>query len=108
MKTRSVLIALFGLWFTAAPWMFGYTGHAAAVWMSVGFGIVQVIASLCSLRQASGDSPPNLITFVTGIIMAVLPFTLFTTGHHAVWITAAIGVLTLVLSFTNLSHRQRA
>ncbi|MCS7463487.1 hypothetical protein N0M98_25605 [Paenibacillus doosanensis] len=105
MKTRSVFITLFGIWFIAAPSVFGYTDLYAAAWISVGLGIVQIIASLWSLRYASGDSPPHLVTLLTGLVMAVMPFTLL--SDRTIWISAAIGVLTILFSFANLSVRAR-
>ncbi|WP_028549537.1 SPW repeat protein [Paenibacillus sp. UNC451MF] len=107
MKVRSVLIALFGLWLMAAPWYFGYTQETTAMWASILVGLIQIMAALWSMFRPVGDSLPNLITLITGLFMAITPFIQPINDHKQLWIGAALGVLTILLSFTNLGTRRK-
>ncbi|WP_282940324.1 SPW repeat protein [Paenibacillus sp. RC67] len=107
MKVRSVLISLFGLWLIGAPWFFGYTESVAALWASILIGFIQIAAAFWSLRRSTGDSLPNLITLLTGLFMAITPFIQRIIDHKQLWIGAALGVLTILLSFANLSTRKQ-
>lgn len=103
MKVRCLLSALFGLWFMLAPWIIGYADHSAAVWVSEVLGAVQIICSLWALIHRAGDSLQNLITLITGLVFAIMPFT-FLPIQKGLFITI-FGMLTIVLSFRNLGSK---
>ena len=45
MMWKNWVNAVIGLWFIIAPWALGFSDKTAAVWTSVIFGLVQLIAS---------------------------------------------------------------
>ncbi|MFE5322129.1 SPW repeat protein [Paenibacillus sp. NPDC056579] len=106
MKIRSVLNALFGLWFLFTPWLSGYTDPPSVIWIYGIVGAVQAIAASAALCMKKGDSPPNLLTLITGIAMVVIPFTGWSLPLPIGGISIILGIVTMLFSFANLGARK--
>lgn len=101
MKWRNGLNAIIGVWFIIAPWVLGFADVSGAVWTSVVFGAIQVIASVWA---AYVDRPnwrvwQNWVSFVTGVWFILQPFVLSLTGNEGeVWTSVILGIVTAVLN----------
>ncbi|TVY00262.1 SPW repeat protein [Paenibacillus cremeus] len=101
MKVRNVLSALIGIWFAAAPWIFGFADQNGALWTSVVFGVIQLIASLWAGGKLGWQ---NLVSAVTGIWFIVFPF-LFPVSSGELWTSIVLGVVTVALNLMDSGNK---
>jgi hypothetical protein len=105
MKTRNVLSALIGLWFIIAPWAVGFSDHSGAVWVSLIFGIVQLLVSLWAYGKSGWNVWQNWVTVITGILFIILPFSSSLSSGET-WASVILGLLTVIFSFWNLGSKE--
>lgn len=105
MRTRCLLSALLGLWFVFSPWVIGLEEVPAAVWVAPVFGGIQFISSVWAFYKPIGDSLSNLITLLTGLLFAILPFTIPSLPIGEILFLSVFGLLTVFLSFSNLESK---
>ncbi|MCL6516252.1 SPW repeat protein [Alicyclobacillus sp.] len=101
MKWRNWLNAIIGVWFIIAPWVLGVSDVAGAVWTSVIFGAIQVIASVWAayVEEPSWRTWQNWVSFLTGVWFILQPFVLPLSGNAGeTWTSVILGIVTAVLN----------
>lgn len=101
MKTRSILNALIGAWFTSAPWVIGFADQSGALSLSTFFGIIQVIVSLWGFDKPGWSAWQNWISVITGVWFIIFPF-IYSLTNGEVWSSLILGSITIIFSLLNL------
>ncbi|KMY51578.1 SPW repeat protein [Peribacillus loiseleuriae] len=107
MKTRSVLNALIGVWFFIAPWVLGFSDQTGALWLSVVFGIIQIIAAWCGYNKSGWNSWQNWVSVVTGVWFVIFPF-IYSISNGAVWSSVILGLVTILFSLWNMGSNSNS
>ena len=93
MKTRGILNALIGAWFTSAPWVIGFADQSGALSLSTFWGIIQIIVSLWGSDKPGWNSWQNWISVITGVCFIIF---------REVWSSVILGLITIIFSLWNL------
>ena len=101
MKTRGMLNALIGAWFTSAPWVIGFADQSGALSLSTFFGIIQIIVSLWGLDKHGWSAWQNWISAITGVWFVIFPF-IYSLTNGEVWSSVILGLITIIFSLWNL------
>lgn len=104
MKSRNVLMAIFGIWFIISPWALGFSSHVGAIWTSVVLGAVLLIVSVWAarLKNASGVGAwQSWVNLILGIWFIIQPFTM-SLGAADDWISVILGAITIILAVWNM------
>ncbi len=101
MKTRSTLNALIGVWFIIAPWVFDFSDQTGALWLSVVFGIIQIIAAWWGYDKPGWNSWQNWVSVITGVWFVIFPY-IYSIANEAVWSSVILGLFTILFSLWNL------
>ncbi len=103
MKWRNWLAAIIGIWFIIAPWVFGFSGHAGAVWTSIVAGVIQLIVSGWAASredsEANWSNWMNWVSLITGAWFVLQPWLLFISSYTSnTWTSVILGLVTIVLN----------
>ncbi|GIO61218.1 SPW repeat protein [Paenibacillus cellulositrophicus] len=107
MKLRSVdntIVALIGIWFIIAPWIFGFSDDNGALWTSVIIGAVQLIASLWAFSSSGWGSWQNWISLLAGVWFIVFPF-VYSVDTSALWTSIILGAVTVLLNLITMGAK---
>ena len=107
MKARSILIALIGVWFIIAPWVFGFSDQTGALWLSVVFGIIQIIAAWWGHDKAGWNSCQNWVSVITGVWFVIFPF-IYSLTNGEVWSSVILGLVTVLFSLWNMGSNSNS
>jgi hypothetical protein len=100
-KTRGSLNALIGVWFIIAPWVIGFSDQSGALWSSIIFGIIQIIASLWGADKPGWNSWQIWVSVITGVWFVIFPF-IYSLTIGEVWLSVILGLITIIFSLRNL------
>ena len=87
-----------------APFMFGYSFHAPALWTSVLVGLATIAFSWIEGSQHDSERWEYWTVGILGIVAVLSPFVLgFTSLTAALWTSIVVGVLIALFAGTKLS-----
>lgn len=96
-----------GLVLAAAPWVFGYSGNAVALWTSLVIGAATVVVSWIEGRRADREPWEYWVAAILGVVAVVAPFIFgFSRYATAMWSTVLLGVLIVVFAGARLGSRR--
>ncbi len=100
MMWKNWVNAVIGLWFIVAPWALGFSDKTAAVWTSVIFGLVQLIASAWAATEKNHTgwkSWQNWVSLIMGVWFVIQPFALSLNSGEK-WSSVILGLITVLLN----------
>ncbi len=97
------LTGLLGLVSIVAPYLFSYSDNTPALWTSLTFGAVLVVASILESFAKDRQSWENWVVGVAGVGAILAPFVLgFNFITAAVWTMMIVGAVTTVAAGARL------
>jgi hypothetical protein len=105
MMWKNWVNAVIGLWFIVAPWALGFSDKTAAVWTSVIFGLVQLIASAWAATEKNHTgwkSWQNWVSLIMGVWFIIQPFALSLNSGEK-WSSVILGLITVLLNLWSMS-----
>jgi hypothetical protein len=95
---------ILGLLLALAPFMFGYSNNAVAMWTSLFIGGATMVVSIVEGVQADREKWEYWAALALGLIAVVSPFVLgFGEITTAMWSTVVLGVLIAVFAGSRLT-----
>ncbi|MEK8132439.1 SPW repeat protein [Paenibacillus filicis] len=96
------LAACLGFVFAAAPWWASFTDNQPALWTSIIFGLLQVLASLSARSHKGWSSWPHWISLLCGVSFLIFPF-LFHFPWGLAVLYAVLGYSTVLLNYAAMN-----
>lgn len=102
-----LLTGFLGLVSIIAPYIFGYSQDAAALWTSLIVGAVLVIASVFEGIAADRERWEYWVIGAVGVGSILAPFVFgFSAISSALWTLVIVGIVTVLAAWTKLSPGQ--
>lgn len=105
-RPQDWILLLAGVWTFLTPWMFGFSGEAAApnAWT---LGVIMALVALWALAQPAQMAAP-ILGLVAGVWLFISPWAIGFTGvEGAAWNAWIVGVLAVALTGWVLSALRR-
>lgn len=92
------IVGLVGVAFGVAPWVFSYTDNTAALWTSIGLGVLTVLAAGYKAIVKDTANWEYWAAGIVGVAAIIAPFALgFSTLTAALWTSIVIGAALVIL-----------
>ncbi len=93
------LTGMMGLALGGAPFLLGYSDNSAALWTSIGLGVIVTVLSVIEAVDRSGETWEYWVAGAVGLLAVIAPFALgFNTITWAMWVTVGFGFLVVLIS----------
>ena len=103
------ITGILGFALVVAPFIFGYSDNPVALWTSLILGGAVMVDSYIEKIADDKGQWEYVVAEIVGLFAIVAPFTLGF-GHitQAVWMSAAVGILLIVISGAKLFYDQKS
>lgn len=100
------VIAALGILTMASPEIFGYASNPFALWSSFAVGFALIATALFEALALHRETWEYWVAVAVGLLSVSAPFVLgFSTEVEAVWTLVTVGIITIVLSSSQIKFR---